>query len=263
MTGKPIDADLVRAVVEAHGLDWQYHEETGSTNADALQHHDTHRREVVVFGESQRAGRGRRGRQWLSPPRHNLYCTIGLGKTLPANQRGLLSIVTGLALCRALETRVDADIGLKWPNDLLGDGRKFGGILIESRPSSDDEAFFAIGFGINLFMPRHELEAIETPATSLGELSTGEIDRSELLLACIDAVVGEIRDFDSDVAENLAAAFAERDLFHDKEIEVHTPGGVKRGINRGITPGGELRVETGQGIELHSAAEISLRPIKA
>ena len=70
MNGDPIEVDRVRATVEAHGLDWQYHEETGSTNADALRHHDTHGREVVVFGEAQRAGRGRRGREWLSPPRH-------------------------------------------------------------------------------------------------------------------------------------------------------------------------------------------------
>ncbi len=263
MTGDPIDADVVRAAVEARGLDWQYHERTGSTNADALRHHDTHGREVVVFGESQHAGRGRRGRQWLSPPRRNLYCTVGLGKTLPANRRGLLSIVTGLALCRALEARVDADIGLKWPNDLLGAGRKFGGILIESRPLNDADAFFAIGFGINLFMQRDELDSLGSPATSLSELSAASIDRSELLLACIDAVVQAIRGFDPLAVESLVDAFAARDAFHDAEIEIHTPAGIRRGINRGIAPGGELRVETGRGIELHSAAEISLRPLPA
>ncbi len=261
MNDKAIDVDLLRAAVEAHGLDWQYHEETGSTNADALSHHDSHGREVVVFGEAQRAGRGRRGRQWLSPPRRNLYCTVGLVRSLPANRRGLLSIVTGLALCRALESRIDAEIGLKWPNDLLGAGRKFGGILIESRPLEDDDAFFAIGFGVNLYLPPEALTAIESPVTSLAELSAGDIDRDRLLIACIDAVVGAIRSFDPSSTTDLIDAFAARDLFHDTEIEIHTPGGIRRGINRGIAPDGELRVETEQGIEQHSAAEISLRPL--
>ncbi len=261
MIDPAIDTDGVRSAVEAHGLDWLYHEETGSTNADALLHHDSQGREVVVFGESQRAGRGRRGRQWLSPPRRNLYCTVGLVRSMPANQRGLLSIVTGLALCRALEARVDADIGLKWPNDLLGAGRKFGGILIESRPLRNDDAFFAIGFGINLHLPPETLTAIDSPATSLGELAAGVIDRSGLLVDCIDAVVHAIRGFDPAAIDDLVEAFAERDLFHGAEIEIHTPGGVKRGINRGIAPSGELRVETEQGIEQHSAAEISLRPL--
>ncbi len=263
MSDDLIDADAVRAAVEAQGLDWQYHEQTGSTNADALRHHDTCAREVVVFGESQLSGRGRRGRQWLSPPRRNLYCTVGLGKTLPNNRRGLLSIVTGLALCRALEASVGTDIGLKWPNDLLGGGRKFGGILIESRPLEEASAFFAIGFGINLFIQRDQLDAIDSPTTSLAELSAMTIDRSELLVACIEAVVRAIRGFDISEVESLIEAFAGRDVFHGAEIELHTPDGVRRGINRGIAAGGELRVETNRGIELHSAAEISLRPLSA
>ena len=84
MTGiGAIDETRLREVVEAHDLDWHYREQTESTNTDALDYHARHRRELVAFAEAQTAGRGRRGRQWLSPHGQNLYCTIGLVKSLP------------------------------------------------------------------------------------------------------------------------------------------------------------------------------------
>ena len=142
MRSEPINEAAARKAVEGHGLDWHYLHNTASTNADVLEYHDLHQREVVAFSEAQSAGRGRRGRQWLSPFARNIYCTIGIAKDIPANRQGLLSIVTGLALCRALQQSADAEISLKWPNDVLCDGRKLGGILIESRPLGN-ESFFS------------------------------------------------------------------------------------------------------------------------
>ena len=263
MTPAPIDTAAVGTAVEAHGLDWLYFESTGSTNADALRHHESAGREAVVFADAQTGGRGRRGRRWHSPPGHNLYCTVGLARSLPAKRRGLLSIVTGLALCRALDPLLGGKLALKWPNDLLGDGRKLGGILIESRPLDDPRAFFAIGFGINLRLDGDALAAIDTPATSLAQLAGNLPDRSALLVACIDAVVTAVRGLDHDAVDELIAEFASRDAYRDCEVEIHTPAGVRGGINRGIAPGGELRVETADGVELHAAAEISLRPVPA
>lgn len=142
MKGEPIDEVLIGQKVAALGLDWLYRAETGSTNADVLDHYGENRREVVAFSESQSAGRGRRGREWHSPSARNIYCTIGLQKVLPAKHQGLLSIVTGLAICRTLRQQAGAAVRLKWPNDLLAEGRKFGGILIESRAHDRDSFFF-------------------------------------------------------------------------------------------------------------------------
>ena len=261
MPGNPINETAVRQVVEGHGFDWLYRHNTGSTNADVLRHQQQHQREVVAVSESQSAGRGRRGRQWSSPFARNIYCTIGITKEIPASRQGLLSIVTGLALCRVLEQSNLATVGLKWPNDLLFGGRKLGGILIESRPLDDARFYFAIGFGLNVFMNAAELAEIPQPATSLAEISTAEVDRTQLLVASIDKVISSIREFEVGAAQQLATEFAQFDVFHDSAIDVVAADGPVRGINRGITSSGQLQLETDQGMEIHSAAEISLRAV--
>ena len=260
MKGLPIDAERIGQQVEGHGFDWLYSHETGSTNADVLDHFSEFQREAVVFSERQNAGRGRRGRQWHSPYASNIYCTMGMLKSLPANRQGLLSIVTGLALCRVLRENTAAGVGLKWPNDLLIDGRKIGGILIESRPHGASHYFFAIGFGLNVYMEASELAAIEAPATSLEQAVGGPLDRTALAAAAIDGVARAIRDFDAGDAETLIAEFDGFDAYCGQPVEVISADCRIRGINRGITADGQLRLETESGVELHSAAEISLRP---
>ncbi len=260
MTPLPIDADRVRAAVERHGFDWHYRETTESTNVDVLNHFARHRREVVAFGEAQSAGRGRRGRHWVSPFAQNIYCTVGIRRALPARYQGLLSIVTGLALRAALAQASGVEAGLKWPNDILHGGRKLGGILIEARPVDEDCYFFAIGFGLNVAMDAAALAEIPTAATSLAEIGATRVDRSALLIALLDAVIDAIRAFEPAAVDALIGEFRRHDAFHDQLVEVTHGGQTLRGVNRGIDPGGQLRLETENGIELHSAAEISLRP---
>lgn len=253
----------VRQAVEAQGFDWYYREQTGSTNADALQHHARHGRDVVAFGEAQSAGRGRRGRQWLSPFARNIYCTVGISREIPAACQGLLSIVTGVALCRVLRAQTGLAVRLKWPNDLLLADAKLGGILIESRALGVGHYFFAIGFGLNLMMSATELATLDRPATSLnqalGDEPGEDLDRSQLLVASIEAVITAIRAFEIDAVACLIGEFSDLDAYHERIVEVVSGEQRISGVNRGIDEHGQLRLETAQGIILHSAAEISLR----
>ena len=260
MKRRPIDAPALAQRVARHGLDWRYSDETGSTNADVLAHYAEHGREVIAFSEKQSRGRGRRGREWHSPHASNIYCSIGLLKTLPTGRQGLLSIVAGLALCRALRQCTAAPVRLKWPNDLLLDGRKLGGVLIESRAHADGRHFFAIGFGVNVYMQPRELDAIAQPATSLAQALAAPPDRGALLCAAIDHVVEAIRAFDAADTTSLAAEFDRFDAFSGEAVEVISAGRRVRGRNRGIAADGQLRLETENGIDLYPAAEISLRP---
>ena len=262
MSGEPINEVEARQAAERHGFDWHYREHTESTNLDVLQYHGNYQREVVAVSESQRAGRGRRGRQWHSPLACNLYCTIGISKQIPANRQGLLSIVTGLALCRAIRQSADVAPALKWPNDLLLEGRKLGGILIESRSLDAGHFFFAIGFGLNVHMTAQELAEISQPAVSLAQLA-GTVDRTRVLVASIESVIESIRAFEPAAVQDLIDEFARYDAFHGHPIEVIAGDKRVMGINRGITADGQLQLETGQGMQIHSAAEISLRPLSA
>ena len=259
MDGEPINQALIQPTLDALGFDWHYRAETGSTNADALQHHLHHGRDVVAFAESQTAGRGRRGRQWLSPFARNIYCTVGINRHIKAANQGLLSIVTGVALCGALRAQTGLEVRLKWPNDLLLDGRKLGGILIESRVLGDERFFFAIGFGLNLFMSAEELACLDRPATSLSQTSAQELDRNALLVASVEAVITANRSFEIDGVSALINDFADLDAYHETAVEVICGEQRITGINRGIDETGQLRLETNRGIKLFSAAEISLR----
>ena len=253
----------VRQAVEALGFDWCYREQTGSTNADALQHHARHGRDVVAFGEAQSAGRGRRGRQWISPFARNIYCTVGISREIPAARQGLLSIVTGVALCRALRAQTGLHVRLKWPNDLLLADAKLGGILIESRALGVGHFFFAIGFGLNLMMSADELATLDRPETSLNQTMGDDLDRSKLLVATNEAVIAAIRDFEIHAVTGLIDEFSDLDAYHQRNVEVISGEQRISGINRGIDEQGQLRLETTHGIELHAAAEISLRAASA
>lgn len=259
MTVAPIDAERVGERVERLGLDWHYRDSTGSTNADALRLHAETPRDLVVFAEQQSAGRGRRGREWRSPPAHNIYCTVGLARELPPPSQGLLSLVTALALRAALKNGADVDVDLKWPNDLLHDGRKLGGILIESRTLDAGRFLFAIGFGINVHMPDAELAALDVPATSVAAVAPRPVDRGEILLAALAAVTDAVRGFDPADAARWIAEFERSDAFHGGEIEIVSGDERIRGTYDGIDPDGRLRLATADGIARYAAAEISLR----
>ena len=254
------DEQALRRALEAQGLDLIYRPSTESTNADVLDHYATRGREAVAVCERQTAGRGRRGRSWHSPASGNIYCTLGLFKQVPAERQAMLSIATGLALCRALRRSCGAETELKWPNDLLAGGRKLGGILIASCAHRAGEYFFAIGFGINLSLAQADLDSIGRPAASLESAATKPFERAALLLALLDEVLQSARGFDPARAAGLASEFAAYDAFHDREVDVLAGGERIRGINRGIAEDGQLRLQTVRGIQLFSAAEISLQP---
>lgn len=263
-----MSTDLINEValqraLDQLGFDCCYRQQTDSTNADVLQYFQQHQRQVVAVSESQSAGRGRRGRQWMSPFAQNIYCTVGIIKSLPASDQALLSIVTGIALCRALRDQFEIEVSLKWPNDLLFQGSKLGGILIESRPVDNDSFLFGVGFGLNVFMESEQHAEIPQPSTSLHLVSQQKIDRSKLLIQCVQAVITAIRNFDSTKASTLADEFCQFDAFHNQQVEVITANGSCKGISRGISQQGLLLLETGNGVEEFSSAEISLRAVNA
>jgi biotin-(acetyl-CoA carboxylase) ligase len=110
-------------------------------------------------------------------------------------------------------------------------------------------------------MTEEELAEISQPATSLAQIAPEEFDRTQVLTASIDTVIRSIREFDHNAVQKLIVEFAQFDFFHDLPVDVIAGGSRIRGINRGITAEGQLQLETEQGIELHSAAEISLRAV--
>lgn len=149
---------------------------TNSTNDDAYQlalkgaHHG-----FAVLADSQLSGKGRLGKKWLSPTGTGLYCSIVLRPDLPFSEFPKLTLTAGLSLSLTVESLFpEISFGLKWPNDLYGDGRKCGGILVESSSPNviHEDTFMIVGIGLNVNTNREGLGTeLKDKATSLYLLS--------------------------------------------------------------------------------------------
>lgn len=256
-----IDIDALQLSLVQRGLKTtcQYRLETKSTNLDVIALFDQKAITSVATCEKQTHGKGRRGNHWVSPFGQNIYCTVGILKSIKPANLGLLSIVTGLAISKALDNFGYKAVKLKWPNDLYHQGKKLGGILIESRPVKDDEYFLAIGFGINVDMSNEALAAIEPAATCLNLMGSKLLTRNQILLETVSQVLKDIAAFSDKSISQLVRAFDEIDAFKGMSVKVLSSGKTITGINVGIAQTGQLQLETEQGMMLFSAADISLR----
>ncbi len=139
---------------------------------------------TVVVAEEQIAGRGRLGRSWVSPPGANLYVTLVLR---PSRERmRVLSMVVPLAVSQAVEDTTGLSPRIKWPNDLLVEGRKLAGVLIDTEISGQTLQYALVGVGLNVNLDALAVPEISTIATSLRQHLGREISREEVLAAFLN-----------------------------------------------------------------------------
>ncbi|WP_371369915.1 bifunctional biotin--[acetyl-CoA-carboxylase] ligase/biotin operon repressor BirA [Pseudomonas sp. QL9] len=229
-----------------------------STNAEVMRRLDAGASTpFAVVAERQTAGRGRRGRAWVSPFGANLYCTLGISVRGGPKELEGLSLVVGLAVVRAIQSLGIGGVGLKWPNDILLDGRKLAGILLELTGDPADLCSVAIGIGINVNM--RAADAIDQPWTSLRASSGMVVDRN-LLLSALSRELE--RHLARHRAQGFAASQAEWECFHlwqGREVCLSTASKQIVGRALGIDEQGALRLEV-DGVESRfSGGELSLR----
>jgi len=158
---------------------------------------------LAVLAEYQTGGRGRRGNRWLAPPHSSILCSVVVWMPGAAGRAAVLTRASGLATALAIEDRGGAGVGIKWPNDLVVEDRKVGGILVEARPIAGEVGPVVIGIGINCTQGPEAFPAEIRPAVaSLGMLGE-EPDRTLLarsLLVRLDEVLGRMADPDGAAA---------------------------------------------------------------
>jgi len=255
----PLDVQKLRQAIHATipgELNLHYLQSCDSTNSVCLQQAQ---HQTVVIAEQQTAGRGRRGNQWYSPRSENIYCSIGLKKTLQGEYLGLISLQVGVCIAQTLSQQGYRDISLKWPNDILVGGQKLGGILIESRPLSRYEFFLAIGFGLNVNLDEADRKLIGQPVTSLQQLSAVAPDRQVLLGLLIARIMQDVMDFDLHRIDELLAQFNRFDRFQGRQVVAKTRTDCISGKYLGLHRTGQVLLETARGVQMFSAADISLR----
>ncbi|HEX7112780.1 MAG TPA: biotin--[acetyl-CoA-carboxylase] ligase [Mizugakiibacter sp.] len=214
-----------------------------------------------VLAETQSAGRGRRGRTWLSPPALNLY--LSCLKRFEVGYAALsgLSLAVGVALMRALEDVGIADVGLKWPNDALADGHKLAGILVELGGEFLGPCHAVIGIGVNLRLPPALRAQAGQPVTDLATLAGGAPPARNGFVAHLVARLVEALDaFAADGFAAFADAYAHHDLLRGRALRISGAQGAFDGIGEGIDARGALRVRRADGSVVGvDSAEVSVR----
>ena len=231
--------------------------QTGSTNADLLARASTLAAPLLLVAEHQSAGRGRAGRSWLSSPEGSL--TFSLAWRFDGGPQALLGLplAVGVALADTLGT-LGQQVQLKWPNDVLKDGDKLAGILIETQSAPGGGTWSVIGIGLNLLMP-DEMEA-QLGRSAAGMPWLARMDRDALMAALLDGLAGCLREF---TARGFAAFSARWNLRHawQGETVVLLDGGVVRHEGRaaGVDDSGRLLLDTAEGRITVMAGDVSLR----
>lgn len=216
---------------------------------------------TVVVADQQSAGRGRRGRTWASPAGANLYFTVLLRPKIAPDKASMLTLVMALAVAEGI--RSIAIPGIKWPNDIVIDGRKVCGILTEMSLSAEQGSIdhLVIGVGVNVAKQEFPKE-LQGYAVALEEF-TCKVNRSELLNAILEQFEGYYEQFCTQAdLSSLKNSYDALLVNYGRQVRVLDPKGEYDGIARGIRPTGELIVELPDGeIRDVYAGEVSVRGI--
>jgi BirA family biotin operon repressor/biotin-[acetyl-CoA-carboxylase] ligase len=244
--------EILRPLVRGTIFDEHLHHfyKIGSTNTAAMAAAAEGAPEGSVFlAEEQTAGRGRGANTWQSPRSNGIYCSAVVRPTLPPSDVLVLSLAAGLAVRSAIQqvdSRVNAD--LKWPNDVLIDGKKVCGILTEMNAEATRVRHIVVGIGINVNQASFPKEL---QATSL-RISTGsEWSRVELAAALLKSLDREYRQFveHSDARESILRRFADSSTWVlGKAVRIDENGAGFEGTTEGLDSRGFLQVRTQKGM---------------
>ena len=234
----------------------------GSTNTElVIRCHSESIEGLACLAELQLQGRGRRGRTWLSPIGGNLAVSLGFSSSRAPAELGGLSLVVGLAVIDALEFFGVPGLSLKWPNDILLDGVKLGGILIEII-QADSGLALVIGLGINVRVPGATRERVGHEIADLASLRLDLPSRSMLAARAISSLVEFQQAFEESGFGQFVSAFDDRHYYHGKDVQIVHANNTMSGRVLGVALDGSLRVDSESGLRAVHGGEVSLRPAR-
>lgn len=253
-----LDADRITAAAGAFGLGRLHvHFSIDSTNTwqlDRAADPDFHA--SVCLAERQEAGKGRRGRRWVSPFGRNIYMSVGWYVPRQQSLSGL-SIAVGIALGAALRDAGLEQVGLKWPNDLLLAGGKLGGILVEVASPTASHHRVVIGCGINLRLDDGAASQVDQDFSTV--LDHIDVSRNQLVVTLLDSLLPALQVYNEEGFGPFASAWSAYDALAGEEVVVKMADATVAGTNEGIDEAGNLKLLTSAGIRSFNAGEVSLR----
>jgi BirA family biotin operon repressor/biotin-[acetyl-CoA-carboxylase] ligase len=244
----PLDA----AAIVLPGVEVRVVQRCSSTNAVLLK--NISEAPVLLAAEEQTAGRGRRGRRWHSAP--GAGATFSLGRRIhrPVRELAALSLVAGVAVTRALRALGVCNAALKWPNDLVLDGAKLGGILVETR-SHGARVHAVIGIGINCRRTQGLERRLRRPVAFLDEFIS--VPRNQIIQKIALALLAALEAFEASGLDGLRAEWEAMDAHAGQKLRVRLADGrTLSGIASGLADDGALRLRTRHGLRAIASGRV-------
>lgn len=241
----------------------QLFEEIDSTNAEAIrQIRAGNSANRLLVAESQTAGRGRRGRKWVSPRNGGIYMSLVRQFTLPPNALQGLSLLTAISLKSALDSLGVTGLKLKWPNDILYQKMKLAGILLELQ-QREQHCYLVFGIGLNVALPAKVKAELDQSVTDITSIADFDFDNNQLVATVINELCSNLLEYERSGFSAFKKRWNDADLFLNKNVEIHN--GEKRIIGKslGVDTNGALLLETTAGLQSINGGEVfsSLRAV--
>ena len=211
------------------------------------------------LSETQTAGRGRRNNQWISPDSGNIYLSFCCYFDNTVAHRSLLGLVAGIAIAEALQEIGLSGHGLKWPNDVFWNGKKLGGILIQT---ADNYEKFIIGIGLNVSLPQDSREEITQAAVSLEDALKGRaLDREEVVIRLLQRLLSHSEIFARLPFKAFLESWNRWDILREQAVTFQHQNKEISGTVEGIDKHGRIGILLESGLEYFSAVDIKLKKL--
>ena len=268
-TGEPLTelriraslSDAIRERIRSLEVLWS----VGSTNTVLLSRpNPPNGVSEALLAEFQTAGRGRRGRTWLAPPGGSICLSFSWTFKDVPEDLSALGLVIGVCELRALRELGVAQAKLKWPNDVLVDDRKLGGVLIELRAEQGGPACVVIGIGLNVALGAPVLEQIAevgNAATDLVTAGLSQPSRNAVAARILESCILGLLDFEREGLRPFIEDWRDADALRGRMVDVKGASGeVVHGLGRGVDIHGALLVETlDEGLKKFISGDVSVR----
>lgn len=217
---------------------------------------------TTIFSEAQTAGRGRRGKEWISPLGASLYFSThwrfeqGISATMG------LSLVVGIAIVEALSEFGVPNLGLKWPNDIYFQGRKLAGILVELEGQGSDSVDIIIGVGLNVQLPREAAQYIDQPYADIHEVGLS-LSRNEIAGRILAHLTKLLVEFETYGFSAFVDRWHQHDCFIGQHVQLSMGQRVLQGVAKGVDAQGGILIEVDNQVQSFFGGEISLRKLSS
>lgn len=216
----------------------------------------------VCLAEHQSQGRGRRGRVWVSPFGQNLYLSAVVSFAEGATALEGLSLAVGVALVRAARSLGAEGVGLKWPNDVLWQGRKLAGVLLEMTGDPAGLCQVVVGVGLNVRLVAPSAASIDQPWADMNQILPG-VSRNRLAAAMLNELLPLLADYHLQGFAACRKEWEEHHVHAGQPVRLVTASGSVEGIALGVTASGALRLQVGDTVQEFNGGEVSLRATSA